>query len=291
MKFILNISICALAVLAFAQAAQADDEGMVYYVNLFAGDNPGEDRCGDASTDDLSWGDDNAGYLLAYMNIWSFDRVEYHYNTGADWRYFADEDEDADGEDDVLDRGVDTGDVAFIYSHGGAVCDGDYFSAILMGDSSGTNECFLDFGDYAGNDVEWGDTDLNMIILNACQSLQLCVFEGANGIQYDTGSLVIINGFHGYSWDGSTHYGNFQDYVENSRTANVGDNWVDFMSEEDISGSDDECGVCVIFKDTETAADDVYNNGGIQDWKTPGSHNQTYYYYQDGCNPAGGPEL
>ena len=98
--------------LLLPSSAAADTEAVLYYVN----DNDSSGSCGGS---DFTWGDDTVNYLRDKANAWGFDRVNRYRNSATDFRDFADINEHSDGRDHSSPRGIDSGDVGMIYSHGG----------------------------------------------------------------------------------------------------------------------------------------------------------------------------
>ncbi|NVB42774.1 hypothetical protein G6O69_33440 [Pseudenhygromyxa sp. WMMC2535] len=278
------LSLLALSAALLASGpADAAKEGTLYYVNDF----DGPDACGGS---DLSWGDDTVGHLNDKLDDWSFDTSYYHGNLWLDFRDVADVDEDANGEDEVANRGIDSADIGMMYSHGSKLCSGgNYYSSVLLGDDSST--CRLRYGSsYAGNDAWWGDTDLNAMIVDTCYSAQLCAWN--NDAYYNVdGNFAALLGFHGISSDGRSHTNNFEDFVDSSRYNGLGDNWVDDLTRRPIGSNNDECAVAIIYADNLSDANFIYDYMGFDDWKSPGSHTVSYYYYINGCNPNGGNQL
>jgi hypothetical protein len=266
----------------------ADDEAVVGHVDKFGG---GDRCCSDCNN--LSWGNDCSSHLKGKLNGWNFDRVTYHYNKGIDFEDWADKDEHSKGEDHKANDGVDSADVGYIYTHGSRLCDaGDntYRSRFKMGDSRNNRPCDVRYGNKGSvTDAEWGDTDLNMLILDACQTVHWCVAKHGGYYRFAKGNLSIINGWHGISHDSRKNTRRFKRYVDNSKTSGVGDNWVDDLT--DLKWGDDVCATSIVYRDSKSEANSLFDHGGLKDWKTPGSHNKLYFYYWEGCDPDGGEEL
>jgi len=178
----------------------------------------------------------------------------------------ADRSLDSDGDDHIANYGWDTHDLAFLYSHGGKSCSSEY-SSVKMG--RGTDQCKLYIGkDYSGNDAWWGGgqsggSDLNIAIIDTCQSVHKCVWAGG-GYRNNSGSFGALLGFHGESYDSSTHTGNFEDFVDMSRYDGLGLNWVTEMTEF-YGVNEDECATVVTIGSTSSDRNNIYNNGGLQD--------------------------
>lgn len=276
-------SVAVLAAVLAAGTAEAAREGTLYYVNDF----DGADACGGS---DLSWGDDTVGYLEDKLDDWGFDSVYYHGNRWLDFEDVSDADENVNGEDEVSSRGIDSADIGMMYSHGGKNCSGSHYSSVKMGDNDGASCTLLYSSSAAGNDSWWGDTDLNAMIIDTCSSAQWCVWNNSAYFHAD-GNFATFLGFHGLSYDSRKHTNNFEDFVDNSRYNGLGDNWVDELTRRPIGSNNDECAVAIIFEDSSSDADFTFDYMGFDDWKTPGSHTTSYYYYINGCDPDGGNAL
>ncbi len=268
--------------MVIATSSFAADEAVIGYVNLFGGG----DRCCSGCSD-LSWCDNEAGYLSSKLNSWGFDYVNSPSNKGVEFHEWADEGKDSDGRDHVSPYGVDSADVAFLCTHGSySTSSGNYKSTVVLGD--GGEECNLDYGNY-DQDVRWGNTDLNVVIMDACQSVQKVVWQnGGYNSQMRADNMSMLLGFHGYSLDGYWHNWHFENYVDDTRYDSLGDYWVDEMT--DLMIGDDECATAVIWSDNQTNADKIYENSGFTDWKMYGT-GTVYFYYWNNCDPGGGPEL
>jgi len=200
--------LAVLGVLFFSSYVFADIEGIAAYVNKFDQDNPGENRCC-SGCDDLSTGDNLAGYLADKLDTWGWDRINEPANTGVEFHEWADVNEDGSGADHSSPYGADSFDIAYISTHGGYDCSPDDWSRIWMGD--GTEECTVNYGEGSANDAMWGDSDLNIIILDACQTAKLCVWEGGGyGSNIADGNLMILNGLTLPRKSGQVNYAAFR---------------------------------------------------------------------------------
>lgn len=278
------VRFAAAATALVAGESLAISEASIYYVD----DHSSDAACGGSN---FQWGDKTAGYLADKLRTWNWDRVYEKGNLWVDFRDFADVDENSDGNDAADPAGIDSADLGFIYTHGSSGgCDTDKaYSRISMGD--GDTTCKVQYGNqYGGNDVQWGDTDLNIMILDACRTLQKCVFNDG-GYFVAENNLGALLGFHGVSFDRRSHTNRFEDFVDASRYDGLGDNWVDEMNAFVIGGNNDECGTVVTFGADSDDADYTFQWGGIEDWKTVTGHGTSCYYYISGCDPKSGDPL
>lgn len=277
-------SLCALASMAIPGSAFALNEGGLYYVN-------DHDSAGACGGDDVTEGFNQTDYLRDAMVTWGWDRTSLYANAGVDFQDIADVNVDANGDDAADPSGIDSADVGMIYTHGnydGCTSDTSR-STISMGSNAAA--CTVSNGTTSSsNDVDWGDTDLNVMIITTCNSLQLCVFEDG-GYFTNSDSLGIVLGFHGTAYDSGTHTNNFENFVDSSRYDGVGDNWVDKLTRRPIGADNDECGVAVVYGATTSDRDNIYNNGGLQDWKTVTATGTAAMYFISGCDPDTGNEL
>lgn len=274
----------ATATWLVSPAAFASTEATLYYVN----DHDGANACGGS---DLSWGNDTVGHLSTKLQNWSFDSVYYHGNAWLDHQDVTDVTEDSDGWDHTGPHGIDSADIGMMYSHGGYDCSPDHFATVTMGDGVNGDECTYNYSDaISGNDAWWGDTDLNALIVDTCFSAQWCVWNNS-ALYAVSGNFAALLGFHGISFDGSTHTNHFENFVNGARYDGLGDDWVDDMTWRPGGSDNDECAVAVVYDDTDNAADFIYDHMGFDDWKTPGNHGTSYYYYINGCDPDSGKAL
>ncbi|TMQ03930.1 MAG: hypothetical protein E6J90_11815 [Deltaproteobacteria bacterium] len=280
---------CAAAalVLGTASAGAIDRDAHIYYVEDF-------DGAGACGGDDLSWGYDSTDYLRDATVSWGWASSVLYGNQGTDFQDIADVDEDANGADH-LSGGFDAADVAMLYSHGGygGCSTDDAWSSFKMGAANGNSAAFCTAflgTSNAGNDIHWGDTQLNMVIVDTCNSLRKCVANDASYYMGE-GNFSLYLGYHGISWDGSGHTNRFENYVDSSELDGAGDNWVDEMTSRPIGWDNDECATAISYGANESDADYTYDFGGLGDWKVPSSHTSSWFYYIGGCNAEGAEEL
>lgn len=276
-----------VGVYSLSKNAMADDEGVAYTMGNFSGY---DDACGGSN---FTWHAATTNHLITAMSAtWSFDRVSSFSHQGVNQIDMADVNEDPHGVDHVSPNGLDTFDVAMLYSHGSSTCSSsNYSSGFKMGNSAGDNECTLTLGaNYSLNDMWMGDTDLNIMIIDTCQSLQKCVWDHS-GYYANGNELNAILGFHGNSKDSSAHTSHFQSYVTSSGTSGLGDNWVDEMTDTSLAADNEECAIAITYGATSADRNYIYNNAGLNDWKTVTSQSSSAYYYISGCDPKSGPIL
>lgn len=275
----LLITSAAVAIVLSPFSASANNEGMLFVV----GDHDHPDACGGS---DFGYHYNSGNHFYYKWGDWNFDRRPYYDNRGVDFRDLADQSVDPDGRDH-LTAGADSADVVYVYSHGGARCESNHrYSHVKMGDDSGT--CSLRYGNpdlNTRNDVLWGNTDVDWMIIDSCKSAEECVFNPGGYDKIGTTGLVGLLGFHGCSFDGYAHSSKIGTFVANSRYDGLGDNWVDGLTT--FYSGDDECATAVIYGSSGSQRDYVYNNAGFQDRKSNTTNTGNELYYVDNCNPRG----
>ncbi|MBN2526965.1 MAG: hypothetical protein JXR76_11280 [Deltaproteobacteria bacterium] len=187
---------------------------------------------------------------------------------------------------------MDSADVGLIYSHGSYDCyetstSKKYRTTIVMGNDN--DECGLTYGT-SNEEVDWGDSDLNIMVVDTCHSLQKCVYDndGYDG-SMRSGNLSIIMGFHGVSYDYYWHTAHFKNFVDATRTEDLGEEWVDEMT--DIMWGADECATAVAWGEDTANINEVYYNSGWRDWVDPGTAGKRKYFYWEDCEPENGEIL
>lgn len=273
-----------LALTVTCSTAHAGKEAVIYNVDNHS------DHCGGG---DFNYGDATGDYLETKIESWSWDHIVRSSDVNVWFHQMTDGDYDTNGQDDHGWYGWDTSDVAFIYSHGSKSCSNGY-SSVQMGRD--WQPCTVRYGrNYAGNDAWWGgdhgsSADLNIAIIETCNSVQDCVWS-SGGYRNNSGGFGALLGYHGISYDSSTHLNNFKDFVDSSRYDGLGDNFVAELTRF-ISGSEnDECAAVVTIGATSSDRDNIFDNGGLQDWKTVTSHSSSSMYYMDNCDPDDGAVL
>ncbi|MBN2715305.1 MAG: hypothetical protein JXX14_05585 [Deltaproteobacteria bacterium] len=245
------------------------------------GDAP---RC---SGSDLSYGESAQNYLASKLTSWGYDYIGKPDNMGVEFHEWADKDKDSKGRDHESPYGVDSADVAMYYGHGSRSCSSDT-STIYMGLNVTGEECGLSYG-RDGGEVHWGDTDLNVVLLEACQTVHKCVFDGGgynSGMR--SGNMSLMLGYHGISYEGYWPIKHFENFVDETKTEDLGSEWVDEMT--DLMWGDDECATAVAWGSDSSQTSTIYHHSGWIDWFTPGYGTMTFFYW-DGCDPDDGEEL
>ena len=271
------------------EAAQAAWEAKINYVN----NHSGSGACGG---DNFTYGDDEASYMNSKLDLWGYSETSIISNGGVDHRDWTDIDEHVDGLDHVSPNGTDHADIGFLYTHGGHICDSgsdEYVSKYQMGDDtwySDPQSCHVWVGSRSGtNAVQWGDTDLNAVIVDACESVHKCVWENGGYGRLDFGNFSALLGFHGVSYDSLNHKNHFKDYMDGVRYNGLGDDWVSDMTKF-WGFNHDECATVVAYGATKADRDLIYDYGGMTDFK-PRTGNSTTFYFINNCNPYDGEKL
>jgi hypothetical protein len=141
-----------------------------------------------------------------------------------------------------------------------------------------------------------------MVIAYASGSAQyygwndLEAFGGSTHSDVADGDLMIYNGFHGEMADSSTDYGNYQDFVDNSRYDGIGTNWILEMYRTGVSfpnvvGTYDICPVSVVWQCTTGGVTNILYYGGLEDGEPPDHDCKPSYIHYPDCDPLNGPEL
>lgn len=186
-------------------------------------------------------------------------------------------------------HGVDDEDVALFYGHGTRSCSGGkFYSSILMGDDY-ANQCNHYLGKQV-NSTRWGDDDLNIVILDTCQSMHKCVADNG-GYWVGENRMMTIMGYHGISYDSLVHTWDFEDFVDQSRNDGIGDNFLDETVRTPSGANNDTCPAAFVYGATEADRSYIYQFGGLKDWKTITSHSKATYFYMKNCDPLDGATL
>lgn len=262
-----------------SEAGAAEREVYVYTVDQFEG-HPGACQEGE-SFNDRSYREGRVLYDAA--GRWGMKRMHYT-NNHVNFRDWADSSQDGWGKDHI---GADRADVGMLVTHGGTSCSGEHVR-FLMGDTAAS--CDLYAANSSSNDIEWGDLDLNVVILATCESVQKCSFENSN-LKGGAKNLNIINGYHGTMIGTIAQRNRFRDnYVDVSRYSGVGNNWVTGVTKFKLILRD-ICATSIVFGKTQADRDYIFDNGGLEDWKINTATNKTAFYYIEGCDPAHGEKL
>lgn len=222
---------------------------------------------------------------------------------GRDWTdpSQATDEYDQFGGDDDDNHGADHADVALLVTHGGHEHDypGGYYSEFLMGDDGegadnylscvpNTRDHFL-----LGNG---GSHDLEIAIIASCQGAHHDVWEdgGYFQVRQRDGSFNTWLGFHGNSHDSSSDANRFEDYLEDSFSNGLGDNWLDELYHNPWGPDDEQCPTAIVFCEDERDCDTQFDWGGFEDrFKVGTSDSKTLskIFYLGGCDPGAGPAL
>src|SRR5690606_7471731 len=127
------------------------------------------------------------------------------------------------GNDSVHPYGTDWADAVFLSTHGKAVCEaGGKWSQFVMGDQHDGHACSPNTLFH----IKCGKADGNVAVFIACQSAQVCLWEG-DGYDYMDflGSFAMWNGCHGLAWDTSDDISRLRSYLQDSVSNGFGDNW------------------------------------------------------------------
>lgn len=294
----------SVTLLLIVNVSQGADEAIAFGVEGF-GTSP---LCCE-SCDDLSWSHDQANALDDVFDGWQASgwwHSSYAYLTSdTDGRDFMDPSVSKDdvSEEDYLDNyGVDHADVGYISTHGGHTCQsgsGVYFSWFWMGDDNPDEECAIhtdmeESTPGSEGDIELGDPDedgdLKIMLVDACRGGQYCVWNNGGYAPVDGPQFLMWASYHGDSYDSSGQVTALENYAAASRTGGVGDNWLDFRFDE-RSVFPDQCPTVIVWGSSESSRDEMYHNGGLDDWTATGSHTGTTIYFFCNCNPDNGDPI
>lgn len=284
-------------------SAQSDG---IYEAQLFAGNTfNGSGLCGGGAN--LSYTDDNARMIRDHLRNYGYTSLNIQYDSDIGPDDFVDfTRSNFQGRDHWWPSGADMADIAFYSGHGISSCGaGGFMSKILMVNPWINKNIFVNGAwtvDYSNwtlgsclvntnNQMLYGNStgDLDVVILDACQTVQRCVFD-ATGYQNMAGfQMSTLLGFHGNSWDMANQW-RYDDYGAYSVNYGIGSNWVDALTDLKLF-SDDQCATAVVSGDTQAHRDGMYNDGGFKDLQNTGPHVGASFYYWCGCQPDGGPKL
>ncbi len=178
-------------------------------------------------------------------------------------------------------------------SHGGySSCSTSGLSFLGMPDSDTSpfsQTCWPDID----QNTEWGDTDLNQFFTSACSSVQECVWDDGGYDFMNSDDFQLYGGYHGINTDGPFIGSLVNDYVNAARYADVGSDWVSIFTAIRVGTNDDDCPGVIIFAETETQANNYYNDAGLDDYysQSTGDHSNRYWFFTDGCDPDDGTSL
>jgi hypothetical protein len=194
------------------------------------------------------------------------------------------------GQDNQSNVGVDQGDIFFIHTHGGSTHPaGVPFMGLQMGNES------YDCRPRSHEDWEFGNGsgDLEIAVVEACQSMDYEVWQGGGHWQFSTTSstFTMFNAYHGNVSCSDARTAEIGTYADSAENDGVGDNWLDLMHSSSASAGGDNCPVSVVFGDTAALRDSMYNFGGWRDRKSTSDKTHSTIYYIGGCAPSGGSVL
>jgi hypothetical protein len=258
---------------AFGQS-EGQYEAAVFGVNLYGGSG----QCGSGAADlDHTVDDMNEvrnrlaaqGYQVSSTN---------NANEGTDGRDFLDTTKG--GLDHAEPNGTDWADVIFYSGHGRRVVD--QFSAILMGDNE--EVCEPNTRDH----FRFGSTngDANALILAACQSMQMSVWNnGGYWTAFAGIDFSMFMGFNGNSFDSTDNTNRYGDYIVAAQNNGIGSEWVDLLTDLDpFISNNDQCATIMIAGNSASQRRDQYNNGGFKDFHQPTTHAGSTYFYWCSCD-------
>lgn len=277
-----------LVCLPLGPGADAETEFVGHAIEVF-GEEP---LCCDGY-DALNFAIDKVWDVADIFTSWDFDSSERENDGDCNAKHFVDSEIHYWGRDHIDWWGIDSADVAMWVTHGYYKCSGgQYYSGICPG-SSYQSDCQVR-ADYYYGDFEVGSGgaggDLNVLIGDSCNSGQQCVWWHGGYFFDGNGNFAVYNAFHGYARDDSVAHDDMVDYVNHARWNYVGDNWLDYIYRYRSEGYN-VCPVSSVLGSSQDNVEYIYLYGGLQDWKDPGSRLHARYFYLDGCDPNGGPEL
>lgn len=279
--------IAAFGLTLGAIAAQADHETHSYGIAEFG--SAGE--CGSGSNHDVHEDTanefDDAFDALQSSGLWDSSIVRL--NGSVRGTYFKDVSKrPTTAADDQASYGADEADVFFIHTHGShKASGGDYYTNLTMGTSS------YDCGVRTDQDMYW-DLDLDIAIVKACQSGDYLVWQnGGYRQEYvdANGQMRMWNAFHGNSSCGNHVKRYVGRYAGNVTYDAVGEEWIDQAYDRDLGANNDDCPTSIVFGDSSTKRDSMYEYGGWRDRKAMGTRSGSSIYYVSGCDPSAGIEL
>jgi hypothetical protein len=287
--------VVAAAVTGLAAEARAQGDFIGFGVTQFGGASQGE--CDASPLLFTTWESDN---LYDVFKKWTddgcWDAASKKKNQEVDGVDFLDATKYGGGYDDHAGIGCDSGDVCFLSTHGGADWGSTSTSEVywVMGDSS--YECRPSSKDMLyGNTASGRTGDTEILIVDACKSGQLGVWNGTN-VSLQSGFFEFVNStstlstylaYHGLAPD---RYAFIDEYAEDVYSDGVG---IDWLLEAFVSGNmaddQDTCPVAVVFGSSSANRDLMFEWGGMADRKNTGTRTAgASYYFLEGCDPEGG---
>lgn len=258
------------------------DETRVFGIANFGGAN----QCGAPSMTHSVHTDTAAAFLDEFTRrvakgLWG--DVETVNNTKARAKYFTDFSQQLWGSDTETYYGVDDGDIIFVHTHGG---HGANESSLVMG--SNERGCEIDTKQHMrlGNQIG----DLEIAVIKACQSGDYDVWRRNKYLDMVTADseFTMWNAFHGDSSCGSHVTSYVKNYSQLSFDDGVGENWIDLAYAQ---SSYDDCPVSIVFGETQTKRDSMYEYGGFSDRQNTGNKINSSIYFVSECSPDSGSRL
>jgi hypothetical protein len=276
--------------------ANASMDAVAHGVNYFGNDPCGDQNplgwvCCDATTYLGQWDD-------SFENDFGYDGSRLVENEDVRSSYWI------DGQNDgVYFQGVDTADAILFVGHGSHNCNGaDYYTDIVMGYSSGSEQCYPKLTSTDEYSVSFGNggdyQKAKIFISKSCQSAQYCVWkhqEATGAYAFDSmrggAQFNIFNGHHGTAFSsGNDAEIFFHQYLKYSDNDDIGRRWVTNMTWRSKKNPD-VCAVTITWGDDQTESDDIFFNGGFKDFKTSGLGSYRGFYFEEGCEPEDGQKL
>lgn len=249
---------------------------------------PGANEC---PGEDLNWAKNDATHIHDGFDDIGYTQTEVWYDQGVDRRDWT------HGVGDHIDPyGTDFADVVFYAGHGLHRCDaatGFYWSRIVMGDDGDNGQTEL--CEVYSTDIRFGnggeDQETDILIMAACETMHLCVWENDGYESMDYGAFNQINGYHGISYDSETFTALYDNYVRDSAMDRIGENWVDTFTDFNWFFSEDQCATSMVWCSSASNCDTQFTWGGFKDFYNTGSHTMSMFYYICDCNPDNGEAL
>ncbi|MCP3100204.1 hypothetical protein LZ198_15130 [Myxococcus sp. K15C18031901] len=193
----------------------------------------------------------------------------------------------ADARDTSANAGVDDADVIFVHTHGGH-SEANLRSWLVMGSSMDACSAVTDLH------MRLGNGKLDIAVIKACQSGDYQVWKQGGyrtALVTSTSGFTLWNAFHGNSSCGDFVTSYVKRYAANSKSAGVGENWIDEAYDKDSGTNDDDCPVSIVFGDTQARRVRMFESGGWRDRHDTGAKVASTYFYVGGCDPSGGQVL
>jgi len=291
------LTVCAVALLVSVAPRASQDEAIAYGVDSFSPSNacyPGR------TSKDLGFSVAMAEAFDSRFDRWiaqgEWDLSQVYADTAVDDRDWTDVTEEAWGADENDPYGADHADVGMLSSHGSATDASPFYSSFVMGDGD-NNTCTVQTNSHMLLGQGGSGSDMEVAILATCQSAQYFVWVhgGYDRVQNLGTALNTWLGFNGDSYDSRRDLNHFENFLSDSYSNDLGDNWLDDLYQSNVATEDgtfEECPAAVIWASSDGKCDDVYYNGGFGDrGKDGGSHLRSCYFFVEGCTPYKGNPL